>query len=610
MRSRIERGTRMLYTAAQDRIAKARYALRWLALRGPRAASREISTLWKTRVLLRLLPQESARILAIHLVLGMTCGLVAVAFHGTLQASSALVARLLASVPSPVSIALLLVLPAGSAALAGVLLVRSGLPAAGSGIPQVKAALHHRLAYPGIATGALKFGLCLLQIGGGASLGREGPTVQISASFVPRFLRVFALPRKMVDRFVPVAAAAGIAAAFNTPIAAVTFTMEEMMGSSTPTAMTGLVLAAAVAAIEEKLFLGGYPLFHVPGWSFGGLASLPSFLLLGICGGYAGVMFHRGLLWLRTRFQLLPVDMPMRMALGGLATGIAAAIAWGFLGSRGIAGPGYALLDSSLGHKLSITQSVWLMVLKFGATLGSYSSGGVGGIFSPVLSIGALLGSAIGQLQAAFPWSDSTPAGAFALVGMGTFFASVIQAPITSVLIIFELTGNYGLVIPLMLANTASFLLARRMNPVPIYDALLLQDGIDLEEKGDEDQPRVSDLSVRDFHTADAESKVSEFVRSEGRVPCVLLNPDGTCAGILETAPAAEFSDSKLRDRVDSRATLREIDPAFPALALLSDEGRRWVPVVDSSGRPVALFGSSEALALLANRHWTVEEID
>lgn len=564
------------------------------------ATSEELSTLWKTQILLRLLPAIPARILGLNIVLGMVCGLLAVAFHGGLQASSALVGRILQSLPSFASFVMLLVLPAIGAWIAGVILVRSGLPAAGSGIPQVKAAIHHRIEYPGIPTGITKFLLCLLQIGGGASLGREGPTVQISASFVPRFLRVFALPVAYLDRFVPVAAAAGIAAAFNTPMAAVTFTMEELMGTSSPTALTGLVLAAAVAAIEEKLLLGGYPLFHVPSWGFGGLASLPSFLLLGVCGGFSGVLFHRGLLAARIRFRSIRMGVPARMALGGLGAGLAACIAWWFVGSMGIAGPGYALLDASLGQDLSLGEALALLPLKFAATISSYSSGGVGGIFSPVLAMGSLLGEVVGYVQGFFPWKDSTPVGAFALVGMGTLFASVIQAPITSVLIIFELTGNYGLVIPLMLSNMASFLVAKRMNPVPVYDALLLQDGIELRAEEDGHRTTVGDLCTRDVAVVAGDSRVERCLLESPSGRWIVATDKGRLVGSLDSASLKGSETGPVADFIGGIASLREEDLAIHALSLMSQEKIPWLPVVKRDGSVVGIFEAKEALSLLS----------
>jgi len=580
---------------------RVRHLVRWALFHKPRTILGELSTLWKIQVLLRLMPNESTRAFTATLVLGALCGLVAVAFHGSLEWTSASVRWAMDKFPSMARGPVLVVLPALCAWVAGVLLVRSKLPAAGSGIPQVKALLMGRAPSFGLRVGFLKLGLCVLQIGGGASLGREGPTVQICASMVSRILRVFALPPSLLKRFLPVASAAGIAAAFNTPIAAVTFVMEELMGSSSPTAMTGLVVAAAIAAIEEKLLLGGHPLFHAAAWSFDSLASLPSFLALGLLGGYLGVYFHRGLLSLRKWFQALSRwSVPSRMAVGGLVAGIATWIGFAAFGSGGIAGPGYALLQGSLNNTLTLTQTIGLMPLKFFATLASYSSGGVGGIFSPVLAVGSLLGSLVGMLQRELPWADATPIGAFALVGMGAFFAAVIRAPITSVLILFELTGNYGLILPLMLANMAAFLVSKRMNPLPIYDALLDQDGIDPHDHKTENWPMVCDLAVAEFPRAPSNSTLKDCLANGWSAPLVLEEPDGTCLGLIDSFPENLPQDSRLRDLLRTRARLQPEDPAFQALSLMAQEKQRWLPVVDSKGRATGVFGTHEALGKLA----------
>jgi len=578
-----------------------RHLARWVLFHKPRQSLAEIGMLWKVQVLLRLLPRESQRAFAATLFLGAACGLVTVAFHGSLEWASYKVGHILHAIPSPYGALGIILVPALAAWIAGVILVRTKLPAAGSGIPQVKVAYNGMGPVHGIRVGVVKFVLCVIQVGGGASLGREGPTVQICAALAPPILKVFALPKAFLRRFLPVAAAAGIAAAFNTPIAAVTFAMEELMGSSTPTAMTGLVVAAAIAAILEKLLLGGHPLFSAPAWTFDSLASLPSFLLLGILGGFMGVLFHRWLLGWRAWFQSLKrLSVPLQMALGGLITGVAIWIGSAFLGNDGVAGPGYALLESSLHEQLTHGQSAGLLGLKFGATLASYSSGGVGGIFSPVLATGSLLGSLVGWLQRDLPWADATPIGAFALVGMGTFFASVIQAPITSVLILFELTGNYGLILPLMLANMVSFLIARKMNPVPIYDALLLQDGVDLHASTESHQLTVGDLCDGEVARYPSSTKVYSFWLEGGSLPCILEEADGTCLGLADEVPDSPDPDLMLRDFLRTRVSLREQDPVFPALSLLSQQGHPWLPVVDKVGKAVGIFGTREALARLS----------
>ncbi|HNY31238.1 MAG TPA: chloride channel protein [Fibrobacteria bacterium] len=564
----------------------------------------EFSILWRIHILLRLFPKESTRVFLATLVLGGVCGWIAVAFHGSLGLTLRKAEGLVSAAPSSLQPFFVILLPGVAAWIAGAFLVVSRLPAAGSGIPQVKAALAGKAPLAGLRVGIAKVALCVVQIGGGASLGREGPTVQICSSVVPRLLRVFGLPAMMFKRFLPVASAAGIAAAFNTPVAAVTFVVEELVGASTATAMTGIVIAAAIAAIEEKVLLGGLPMFHTTSWTFGSLASLPSFLVLGMAAGFLGVWFQRGLLSLRAWFRgLSRLSIPLRMALGGLIAGAATWIGIQVFHERGIAGPGYSLMESALGGSISIQACLGMMPLKFLATLASYSSGGVGGIFTPVLAVGSMLGGLVGALHGLLPWTDGTPLGAFALVGMGAFFAAVIRAPITSVLIICELTGDYGLILPLMLANMVSFVISRRMALRPIYDALLHQDGIDLEDGAREQSFMVGELCTRSYrmalHIQARRDLVFEEIPMEGAL--ILVDEDGSCVGLLELPLAQDDDSLPLLDQMTTQARLRESDDAIAALSLMSHDRQRWLPVVDADERPVGLFDARLALGKLAD---------
>ncbi|HEY0796673.1 MAG TPA: chloride channel protein, partial [Acidisarcina sp.] len=167
-------------------------------------------------------------------------------------------------------------------------------------------------------------------------------------------------------------------------------------------------------------------------------------------------------------------------ALGGAATGALAVAALLWLRQGGINGGGYRTLTLALNGSLTVRVLIGLCVLKLVATVFSYASGGAGGIFAPALFIGGMLGGAVGFLDVAVFHHSQGALGAFALVGMGAVFAGIIRAPMTSVLIIFEMTGAYELILPLMIANMISYVLARRWRRASIYEALLLQDGIDL----------------------------------------------------------------------------------------------------------------------------------
>jgi CIC family chloride channel protein len=277
--------------------------------------------------------------------------------------------------------------------------------------------------------------------------------------------------------------AAGIAAAFNAPIAAVTFTLEELIGDLDQTMLSGVIVAAALAAVVEHSILGANPVFHVQGnYMLTKASSLVWYALLGLLAAVVSVAFTDSLLGLRAWFRRLKsVPRWVQPAIGGAATGGLAVVALTLFHRNGIAGDPYKTLTLALTGKMTVISMAVFCVLKLAATISSYSSGGSGGIFAPSLFMGAMLGGAVGYLDVTVFHHSADSIGAFAVVGMGAVFAGIVRAPMTSVLIIFEMTGGYGLVLPLMIANMSAFALARHWRRVPIYEALLAQDGIHLD---------------------------------------------------------------------------------------------------------------------------------
>ncbi len=451
---------------------------------GPRFGRAKLSLLrfWGT-----LRWSERQRLLAITLVTGVACGFAAVGFHvGIQKLEHFLFGPAIEGFATP-WIPWIVMIPALGALACGALLARFP-EAAGSGIPQVKAAY----ATPGgrvpLRVATAKFFIGILQIGTGSSLGREGPTVQICAGLASGIGRAAGLPRKSVRRMLPVGAAAGVAAAFNAPIAAVTFAIEEIVGDLDQAVLSGVIIAAATAAAIERSVLGEEPVLHVSqAYSLEHVSSLALYAALGLFAAIVSVIFTDSLLGLRARVRAMTAfPRWARPALGGLATGILAAIALGWAGASGILGGGYLTLSSALGGGLTVKMLLVLCAFKLAATVFSYSTGGAGGIFAPALFIGGMLGGAIGHLDQALFGASGEQIGAFALVGMGAAFAGIVRAPITSVLIIFEMTDGYGLILPLMIANMTAYGLARRWRPTPIYEALLVQDGVHLPKRGAE----------------------------------------------------------------------------------------------------------------------------
>jgi CIC family chloride channel protein len=438
------------------------------------------------RLFLRVVPSENHRVFAVALMAGALCGLSAVSFHlGIIAAENNLIGRAF-QLSGATRICLIILIPTMGALLCGVILQFVVPGARGSGVPQVKVAYAVKGGRVPLVEAVGKFLVGVLQIGSGSSLGREGPTVQICAGIATGLGRGAALSRDNLRRLLPVGAAAGIAAAFNAPIAAVTFTIEEVVGDLDQAVLTWIVVAAAIAAAVERAILGEHPVFTITkNYGLDHASSLLSYAVLGVAAATISLIFTESLLSLRSRFQRMTVIPAwIRPAFGGLVTGILAAVALQLFHREGITGGGYATLSEALSGSIALRALLILCGLKLVATVFSYASGGAGGIFAPALFIGGMLGGSVGYIDKVLFHHNSVDIGAFALVGMGAVFAGIIRAPITSVLIIFEMTGSYGLILPLMISNMTAFALARHFRPTPIYEALLHQDKIYLPRRG------------------------------------------------------------------------------------------------------------------------------
>ena len=441
---------------------------------------------WALRFELRVAPTESQRLFALTVAIGVVCGLAAVVFHFSIDFAEKLLFDRAIAAPGNLWIVWGVATPALGGLAAGILLKYVFPNARGSGVPQVKVAYASREGIVRLRDALGKLVVSSLQIGSGASLGREGPTVQICSGLASALGRFGNLSARNRRRLIPVGAAAGIAAAFNAPIAAVTFTIEEVVGNLDQSVLSGVIVAAALAAVIERSVLGTHPVFSVPRvFGLDDWRSLLLYAALGLAAGLVSVAFTDGLLWLRRRFRdQKRVPDWAQPAVGGLVTGALAVGAHYWFGVGGVNGGGYRVVEASLSGLLPIRVMLVLCVAKLIATIFSYSSGGAGGIFAPSLFMGAMLGGAFGALDRTAFGHGPEAMGAFALVGMGATFCGTIRAPMTSVLIIVELTSGYGLILPLMIANMSAYALARYLRPVPIYEALLEQDGIHLKNHG------------------------------------------------------------------------------------------------------------------------------
>ncbi len=575
-------------------------------------ASLDAARAFVVRITLRVSPSEAQRVFGLTLVLGAVCGLVAVAFHLAIHGAQQLLFDRYSPVDGWVWIPWVVLVPAVGGAIAGVLLQYVVPSARGSGIPQVKTAYALDTSGTRLRDAVGKFGVCVLQLGSGASLGREGPTVQICAGVATSIGRWLALSPANLRRLIPVGAAAGVAAAFNAPIAAVTFTIEEVVGTLDGTVLSGVVIAAALAAVVEHSILGGNPILGAPiGAGLHHASSLPLYAMLGVLAAFVSITFTDLLLGTRERFlRAKSVPEWLRPGIGGLATGAFAAVGIGVAGEQGIAGGGYETLGRALSGNLAVHVLALLCVLKLLATVTSYSSGGAGGIFAPTLFVGAMLGGLVGNADVwIFGHEAGTELSSFALVGMGAVFAGVVRAPMTSVLIVFEMTGGYDLVLPLMIANVAAYVIARHFRPIPIYEALLAQDGVHLPHGTTSRGPLlgldVQAAMTRTLVTMRAATTMTEaaaIAREHGHSTYPVLDDKDHFVGLLSEAriqrTIAEEGADKPASEIARRKEYAVVDePLLRAVARMQRLGVRQLPVLDrGTAHLVGILAMSDVL--------------
>ncbi len=364
--------------------------------------------------------------------------------------------------------------------------------ARGSGVNQTKAALYIYNGYIPLRTAVGKFITAALAIGSGHSLGPEDPSLQIGASLASALGRRMRLSRDRMRLIAPVGAAAGLAAAFNAPISAVLFVIEEVIGRWTAGILGSVVLAAVSSVVVMRWFLGSESMFRIPAVQLERPSELIAYSVLGVVGGLASVAFSTGIATLRPRCKALPRwTQYFQPAIAGLLIGVIAV-----LGAPQVMGAGYVYIDEAMHGQFTWQMLAILAGLKIVATLLSFVSGTPGGMFAPTLFIGAMLGAAVGGAEhVLFPHLSGSP-GTYALVGMGVLFAGFLRAPMTSVFMVLEVSGNYSIILPVLIANTFAYLISRGLQPTAIFDVLTRQDGLELpsmEEQREEGTLRVED---------------------------------------------------------------------------------------------------------------------
>ncbi len=437
----------------------------------------------------RLAPNRDERLfLVLSIFIGVLSGLLVVCFRVAISWIQVLT---LGSSPHPGQLRLFFV-PMGVGPLVAVLVQLVFPGARGSGINQTKAALYIYNGYISFRTVIGKFITSALSIGGGFSLGPEDPSLQIGAGVASMVSRRLNLSRDRLRMFAPIGAAAGLAAAFNAPISAILFVVEEVIGRWSAAVLGSIVLSAISSVVVARWFWGAEPMFRIPVVTLKGPQELLAYAVLGVAGGIAALIFSKALGYSRPRLRRLPRwTWYIQPPIAGLIVGAIA-----YFGAPQVMGPGYNVIDQAMHGQFTWKFLLALALLKIVATTISFSSGTPGGMFAPTLFIGAMLGASIGTFEKIFFPSFPISVGSYALVGMGVLFAAFLRVPLTSVFMVLEVSGNYSIVLPVILANTIAYLVSRSLQPYPIFETFTHQDGLDLPSM--EEQREESVLHLED----------------------------------------------------------------------------------------------------------------
>lgn len=356
---------------------------------------------------------------------------------------------------------------AATAGLAAWLVRRYAPTAAGSGIPQVEAALAGRLPAPTLGLIPVKFLGGLLAIGGGLALGREGPTVQMGAAIARGIGQLFRRHTPDCHALMAAGAGAGLATAFNSPIAGAVFVLEELVRRFEVRTAIAALGASATAIGLARVFLGDLPDFHVGPLAYAPAAVRPLFFLLGAVAGLLAVAYNRtvlGCLQVADRLGAWPA--PARAAGVGAAVG---GLAW-FL--PGTVGGGDPLTQLTLDGGLALAGLPLFFLLRFGLGAVSYAAGTPGGLFAPLLVLGAQLGFFFGGASHLLLPGVQIDPTTFAVVGMAAFFTGVVRAPITGIALVIEMTGSFSALLPMLGAAFLAMLVPTLLGSAPLYDAL------------------------------------------------------------------------------------------------------------------------------------------
>ncbi|MFQ6100302.1 MAG: chloride channel protein [Anaerolineae bacterium] len=589
---------------------------------------------WWSRHLPRWLDRyamsESSIIMLTALVVGVGAGLGAVVFRWLIKGVQVLAYDGLGRLLGDIAPFHLLVIPAIGGLIFGPLIYRFAREAKGHGVPEVieAVALRGGRIRPRVAViKSLASSIC---IGTGGSVGREGPIAQIGSALGSTIGQALKLSDERVRNLVACGAASGIAATFNAPIAGSIFALEVILGQLHVIYFGAVVISAVIADVVTHIFEGDLRAFAVPEYALVSPWELVLYTLLGVLAALVSASFTRLLYLSEDLWDKIRVPEYFKPALGGLLLGVMGILTSKADGFPRVFGVGYDSINQALFGHLALGVTLTLLLVKLLATVLTLGSGGSGGIFAPSLFMGAMLGETFGQLvHQLFP-TITAPAGAYALVAMAAVFSGAAHAPVTAILILFEMTRDYRIILPLMLATVTSTLISRIISRESIYTLKLSRRGIHLQQGQDIDV--MQGMTVGETMTTDVdvvplsmslEELVDEFARTHHH-GFPVVNGAGELAGVvsiqdLEWALAAgPIADKTVADIATTRDLLvtYPYEPMWKALRRMGvrDVGR--LPVVEQEGsnrlvgvvrRPDIIRAYNQAIVKRAQHQHQVE---
>ena len=526
----------------------------------------------------------------LFIVAGIACGLAAVAFHELVELMRKLLIAAALRQHGLTRVVLVIAVPVLVFAIISIVIRRFAAPAGGANLARVRRAYGEDIDLLDDRSVAATLVLTPISLGAGAPLGPEGPTVVVASGLSMWIARAARLPKKFVRSMIPVGTAAGIAAIFNTPITGVVFALEEVMGNASRGLLGGTIVAAVSAAVVERLLLGGQPLLSAPTGSWSHLRELLGFAAAGvIAGAVSGGAVH-AVTFLRRLLARIPPAL--RAVLGGVA-----------IGAIGLFVPvifsvGYDTTSLFLhGHIESAGTAFIAKVVAFTIALGC---GILGGVFAPSLFIGAALGATVGRLM------HAADPGAYALVGMGAFFAGLLRCPISAVLIVVEVTGDYGLILPLMLAVALSTAISRAIAHENLTERQMRDEGYREAAAGDP----LAGLSVAEVMTTEIVVLPAELTLLDAARRAAgthhryypVVNEEQKLIGLLpsyaiENAARDNALEQPLAAHVQPWPVVaRTTDDMRDVIRRLAKEGVDRCAVADEQGRVVGFVSPADVL--------------